>query len=55
MGVFYGARAIGYLQAFDAWFRAQAPALAVATLAAVLAALGVWASRRLRARPVGGS
>jgi membrane protein YqaA with SNARE-associated domain len=55
MGVLYGAQAIGYLQAFDTWFREQAPALAVVLLAAVLAGLAVWVSRRLRTRPVGGS
>lgn len=55
MGVLYGAQAIAYLQAFDAWFREQAPVLAVALLAALLAGLGVWVSRRLRTRPVGGS
>lgn len=55
MGVLYGEQALGYLKEFDAWFRDQAPFLAVAALATLLAALGVWASRRLRARPVGGS
>ena len=55
MGVLYGEQAIAYLREFDAWFRDQAPFLAVAALATLLAALGVWALRRLRARPVGGS
>jgi membrane protein YqaA with SNARE-associated domain len=54
MGVLYGEQALGYLKEFDAWFRDRAPFLAVAALATLLAALGVWASRRLRARPVGG-
>jgi membrane protein YqaA with SNARE-associated domain len=55
MGVLYGPQAIGYLQAFDAWFQQQAPILAVAALAALLAGLGVWVSRRLRTGAVGPS